>query len=1056
MKKNSKGFTLVELLAAIVILGILLFAAAPTILNMVETNRNKMYVDAAKKLISKAEYELRASSSKIEKPDTGDVIAISLVYLDSSDFDNAPGNGEYVKEASFVVVKNTGTGLEYAATIVEKLKKGGYKGVELTSNANLLGNNATNHVKVFAEKDLVFIEKNKIGSTLTKAYINKKLGNNYCNSVAGIYNYPGLSDDTSSDDVSDDSVTVIKKLSIESASDKSYNSFDAVLSVEVGGNKEARKNVKVHTSLVDFTTASNTAGESYGVADVYTKNFDFSTIHNKYEGQTIVVYVIVKDENGNSSRKSISYELHTNEAPIIDLESSTLTKRTSDNHNAPKALLKLDVKDDVDETANLDVCMTTVKGGSCSNYKKYSTYFGTGNTMEYDFGGIPDGRGMNLTVYVRDSYGKLTHADFDYQIYENQAPTISNVTITSTKDNFTSTGHLKAVLKLDATDDFGVDKLNVRVSSDGVDDIELKYSQINAGYTYTFAGNYDGSEREVTFYVTDEYGKTSIETKTYQVYKNKAPEFVTATLTSQGTACSNSALCPVSSGGSTETFATIAVKDDIDYANNYDNLKVCVSEDRAECADSHSAGFKNYSEFRGQKYPFVITPSDEANPYNGETKKVYFSVMDTYGEITLKEIDYKLYQNMAPSNISARIQSTKDPDIDEKEFEKFLPINLRTATLTISAEDDWGTDNVSVDICKKTGDNEEECEGFREYATSYDIEFDEDTYTGQQYSIIVKLKDEFGAIGTKTVAYTLYNDKAPIIDNFSISSKESAYNSKEVLVSYKVKDAMDNYSVCIGGSSSYEECEQNSYYISGENEFSNLTQETDMEAFLPLDYDNVDNDIYLVVKDSHGHEVSKKSDYKLYKYCTLIDNGYTTVRYYLKTIEDGGETGDGTIEGGTTEGETPEEPIVRDYIAAETCNSKCYRDGATPLEVEYNRFVDMRDLHFEGYDCSSPVETVTKDCSFHMCYEKGENEYYTAVGTKEESGNWTHEVTITAEDGTETTEEHVHSTYYKIYTVSYDEKTDQIRFTETAEKACPDLFDTNYYTAINGYVLTKD
>lgn len=1063
MKKNNKGFTLVELLAAIVLLGILLVAAAPTILKMVDTNRNKMYVDAAKKLIAQAEYEMRASSSKIEKPDTGDVIAISLVYLDSSDFDNAPGNGEYLKEASFVVVKNTGTGLEYSATVVEKLKKGGYKGVELTSNANLLSDTAIKHVKTFAENDLVFIEKNKLGKTLTKAYIDKQLGKNgatYCTKVAGIYNYPELSGDTSSEDEPADGTAVIKSLTIEPASDKGYNSFDAVLSVEVGGNKESREKVRVYTSLSSYTDALNTAGEAYGITDVYTKKYDFSSLFpNGYiDGGKVEIRVVVKDEAGNSSRKMVSYEIHKNQKPVINTSASTLTKRDGDSHNLPKAQLKLDVSDDIDDRGNLDVCLTTVKGGSCTNYKKYSAYFGSNDTMEYDFGGIPDGRNMNLTVYVKDSYGLITHTDFDYQIYENQEPIVSNVTITSIKDSFTSTGHLSTVLKLTATDDFPVEKLKVKVTSDGVPDVDLSYAQINAGYSYTFAGRYDGGTREVTFYVTDEYGKTTIEHKTYQVYKNKPPEFVTATMTSQGTACSNASLCPASSGGSLDAYVTVDVRDDIDYANSYDNLKVCVSDDRDECTDSHSSSFRPYNEYRGRNVPITLNPTDESNPYNGETKTMYYSVMDTYGEITTKTVNYKIYENKAPSNVSVRVQSTKDPDIDEKEFEDFLPFNLRTATINLSADDDWGTDNIQVDICKKKGEEDEECEGFREYSTSYDLVLDEDSYTGQSYSIILKLKDQFGAISSKTAVYDLYNDKAPVIENFAIQSKESDYNSKEVLVSYRIKDPLDHYSVCLGPSADFDECSNESYYLSGENEFTNKLEISNSDTFLPLDYDNTVKEIYLVVKDSHGHVVSKKSDYKLYKYCTLLNNDYTSVKYYPKDLETDDSTGSSAGTTTVPDGDdTEEDPAPANYIGADTCNSKCFKDEANPLEIEYNRFVDMRDLHFSGHDCSSPVEVVKKDCSFHMCYVKSEGENYLAVGSKKIDGSWTHEVSIKGEDGAEDqVVEHVHSYYYKIYNVFYDDKTDTLEFLETAAKACPDLLDEGYYNAVNGFVLTKD
>ena len=71
--KNKKGFTLVELLAAIVILGILSVFALPTITRMFESSRNKMYVSDAKKLISLVEYRLKASSTTIDKPDNGNI-----------------------------------------------------------------------------------------------------------------------------------------------------------------------------------------------------------------------------------------------------------------------------------------------------------------------------------------------------------------------------------------------------------------------------------------------------------------------------------------------------------------------------------------------------------------------------------------------------------------------------------------------------------------------------------------------------------------------------------------------------------------------------------------------------------------------------------------------------------------------------------------------------------------------------------------------------------------------------------------------------------------------
>ena len=229
MKKSNKGFTLIELLAAIVILGILFLFAAPNVVNLVTGNRDKMYVTDAKKLMAQAEYKIKSSSSTMEKPTEGNCIAISLVYLDDKDFDVAPNRGKYIKEASFVIVKNTGNGLEYSVAIVEQLKDGSYKGIPLTKGSLIEGSNAIKYVRGISASEIIKIEDN-----LDTNYINDRIklnnGSEYVTDIEHFYNEPELIDDSTIGGYDPPKIT---KANLVSTSGKDYNSLDATLTITV-------------------------------------------------------------------------------------------------------------------------------------------------------------------------------------------------------------------------------------------------------------------------------------------------------------------------------------------------------------------------------------------------------------------------------------------------------------------------------------------------------------------------------------------------------------------------------------------------------------------------------------------------------------------------------------------------------------------------------------------------------------------------------------------------------------------------------------------------------
>lgn len=111
MKMNKAGFTLVELLAAMVILGILMGIAIPNVVGVVSKQRNNVYVEDGKKMAVRARTTF-ASDTNIEKSNN---VCFTLEFLDNGDFDEPPNGGVYLKKLSYVKY----TGSDYIVTLIE-------------------------------------------------------------------------------------------------------------------------------------------------------------------------------------------------------------------------------------------------------------------------------------------------------------------------------------------------------------------------------------------------------------------------------------------------------------------------------------------------------------------------------------------------------------------------------------------------------------------------------------------------------------------------------------------------------------------------------------------------------------------------------------------------------------------------------------------------------------------------------------------------------------------------------------------------------------------------
>ena len=102
---NRKGFTLIEILAVIIILGVIMTIAVPNVLSMVDRNKKDTVIEHAKMMASQAEYTIRKDTS-IEYPTDNNAIILTLEYLNTNDISESPYNTMYNKSRSFVAIVN--------------------------------------------------------------------------------------------------------------------------------------------------------------------------------------------------------------------------------------------------------------------------------------------------------------------------------------------------------------------------------------------------------------------------------------------------------------------------------------------------------------------------------------------------------------------------------------------------------------------------------------------------------------------------------------------------------------------------------------------------------------------------------------------------------------------------------------------------------------------------------------------------------------------------------------------------------------------------------------
>lgn len=167
---------MIELLATIVVLGILMGVAVPTVMSILNDSRNRTYVDDSIRMTATFDAELR-KDNMMPIPAVGSCIMMNLTYIDNNTFNDAPYDGEYDRLLSFVVARRaTLSEYKYYPRLVEKLPKGdsGYRGVNLTDSDKLYEKGAIDlYVKSLSRSNLFDVSAKKNDMAYLKAELNR-------------------------------------------------------------------------------------------------------------------------------------------------------------------------------------------------------------------------------------------------------------------------------------------------------------------------------------------------------------------------------------------------------------------------------------------------------------------------------------------------------------------------------------------------------------------------------------------------------------------------------------------------------------------------------------------------------------------------------------------------------------------------------------------------------------------------------------------------------------------------------------------------------------------
>ncbi len=923
MRKNNKGFTLIELLAAIAILSILMVFSLPQITNLIGKNRDKVYISDALKMISQAEYKLRTNSTIIEKPDEGECIVFSLNYLDNNSFDNPPNKGEYLRYASFVVVKNDGGKLEYSALLVEEYDNS-YKGVKLTKESDLNKSDATKNVTPFDKDSLVYINddiSNKytdgVNKTIDIDFINKYLGDDYVSAIDD-----RLVNDTveQDEDVENLGVPRINSFVTMSASGKDFNSLDMKILVEAKDSDTPASNLRVYYNICtpkmlesnpkceypDITNPSvsslpySTGGSSTFTSQTINLNrCNTSSDYCANYGDEVIVYLIVADDEGNYTNKQKKYTIHTNEAPKI--RRFEITRRDSDPANFLKAKAIIDVDDDIDGYGTLQWCILNDKDGKAEDCAgkfqvlttdSYSYDFCTGEVFSAEC--MPDGSTRSVKLFVKDSLGKVSSATFDYPVYNLNISALTPTFSVTSSGSDVPTGekslNVRYTIKVPFDPNSGITENDITYTV-GVCESEsscdspiyltspIKYSEAKSGNYKMYSTNqlplYDGINRRIVAKVyINKYGLNSPSAQligkvvNYEPYTNLPPKVNKDALKIVFLPRTDSFGDQKSpQTGTYNVKFKFTATDDLDGTDFW----VCMKENKEDCNYSSESDFKGKYQKYQEENEFTFSPTNIELPYDGSSKTLNIKLCDKYyltkGINSCSEFknNYTVYKNVAPEITDLVITSAAE---GYNSYKTHVRLEL--------ADDLEDVNDLEVTLTDGTNTVTKKYSEFVDSTT--DFEFADQRFDGKTRELTVTVTDSYGDSSSKSGSYRVSLNNAPVIKSFVVERTSDVWrpeypiNSSMTTGSYESRVILNITDQDVWDDGELKYCiSENASGCTDDEEFSLYDPNDEINyIFTPpagkREYETADSRIlYLTVRDLLGKEQKKDYVYDLYQ-----------------------------------------------------------------------------------------------------------------------------------------------------------------------------------------------